>query len=84
MGWYVGWRERLPGGFWVGWRHNLRHSRRHQAGCGCGGLIVLLACLLCALTLIPAYEAGRLSLPKDVYPTAVVTFVAPLPDSTAP
>jgi len=54
MGWSVGWRRRLPGGFLVGWRKRIGGSRRRAAGVGCGSLLLLACCaVFCLAVLVP-------------------------------
>jgi hypothetical protein len=48
MGWYIGWRRRLPGGLSFGWYRRL--GRRHKAAGGsCGCLLLLLCCGVIAI-----------------------------------
>lgn len=53
MGFFIGWRKRLPGGFSIGWRKWLGGSRRRRAGTGCGAFLLLACCGMACLTALP-------------------------------
>jgi hypothetical protein len=67
-GWYLGWRQRLPGGFMIGWRRRLFSTRRRGFGVGCGGFLLLACCAAACLAALP-----RSSSPA---PTATVQHAA--------
>lgn len=53
MGFFIGWRRRLPGGFMIGWRRWLGGSRRRQGGIGCLGLLLSVCCLGACVSALP-------------------------------
>lgn len=75
MGFFIGWRKRLPGGFSIGWRKWLGGSRRRQAGTGCGGLLLMVCCLGACVAALPKAAA-------TATPAPTIASTATLPPAT--